>query len=137
MNVSYRWLLDYVDCPWEPAELADRLTMSGLMVERMERLGEPLEGVVTARILSVEDHPDADALFVVRLQAGGRELTVVTGAENVSADDIVPAALPGTRLPGGEIIERALFRGVESEGMMYCCAHCAHKQGVEAVQDRA
>src|SRR5690606_19508046 len=118
VRVSYKWILDYVDCPWEPEELAERLTMSGLMVERMEKLGEGLEGIVTARVLSIEPHPDADTLFVARVDGGDGPVTVVTGATNVAAGDVVPLARPGTRLPGGQVIERVTLRGVPSEGMM-------------------
>ena len=65
MNISYHWLKEYIDCEWSPEEMADRLTMSGLEVEgvdRYESIPGGLEGVVVGEVLNCEKHPNADKL---------------------------------------------------------------------------
>ncbi len=119
MRVPVSWLRDYVDVPWPVEELAERLTMSGLEVEAIERVGARLEGVVTARIRAIEPHPKADRLVVCRVDAGGGEpLQIVCGASNMKEGDVVPLAKVGARLPGGMQIRKAKLRGVESQGML-------------------
>jgi phenylalanyl-tRNA synthetase beta chain len=118
MRISYRWLSEYVDLP-PPEELARRLTAVGLEVESLERTGQGLEGVVTARIVASERHPNAEKLSVTRVDAGGGEpLQIVCGAKNYGVGDVVPLATVGTVLPGGQRIEQAKLRGVESAGML-------------------
>src|SRR5512136_1425081 len=118
MRISLRWLAEYVPLP-PPEELARRLTAVGLEVEAVERVGRELDGVVAARIVSAERHPDADKLSVTRVDAGtGEPLQVVCGARNWKVGDLVPLATVGAELPGGHRIERARLRGVESNGML-------------------
>ena len=118
MRISYQWLSEYVDLPPAP-ELARRLTAVGLEVEAVERRGAELAGVVAARIVASEKHPDAEKLSVTRVDAGGGEpLQVVCGAKNYRVGDVVPLATVGTLLPGGQKIEKARLRGVESSGML-------------------
>jgi len=117
MRVSLRWLEEYVPLP--PAdELALRLTAVGLEVEAVERIGSDLDGVVVARIVSAEKHPQADKLSVTQVDAGAGPVQVVCGATNWKVGDLVPLAPPGTALPGGQRIEQARLRGVESGGML-------------------
>jgi phenylalanyl-tRNA synthetase beta chain len=118
MRISHRWLSEYVDAP--PAEeLAKRLTAVGLEVEALERAGQGLEGVVAARIVAAEKHPQAEKLSVTRVDAGrGEPLQIVCGARNWQVGDVVPLATVGTTLPGGQKIERAKLRGVDSSGML-------------------
>src|SRR5512138_3683030 len=118
MRISHRWLSEYVDTP-APEELAKRLTAVGLEVEALERVGQGLEGVVAARIVAAEKHPQAEKLSVTRVDAGrGEPLQIVCGARNWQVGDVVPLATVGTALPGGQKIERAKLRGVESLGML-------------------
>jgi phenylalanyl-tRNA synthetase beta chain len=131
MRISLKWLSEYVDLsglpgwtqahvPLEGAEeLARRLTAVGLEVEAIERTGANLDGVVAARIVSSEKHPDAEKLSITRIDRGeGELLQVVCGAKNVQVGDLVPLATVGTTLPGGARIEKASLRGVESSGML-------------------
>ncbi len=119
MKISLNWLADYVELPKSVAELAERLTMAGLEVEGIERLGENLEGVVVAQVLAKEQHPNAEKLSLVRIDAGPMgQLQLVCGAKNFAVGDKVPLATMGTVLPGGAKIERATLRGVESCGML-------------------
>lgn len=118
MKTSVNWLKQYVDIPWSPDELAERLTLAGLEVEGIERLGVLPPTVVVGEILKREPHPNADRLSVCTVAAGGAApLAVVCGAPNCDAGHKVALALVGTELPGGAI-RKAKIRGVESFGMI-------------------
>lgn len=123
MKVSYNILKKYVQFDWSPEELAARLTMLGIEVEGVEKLGGEFEKVVVAQILSFEKHPNADKLSVCRVADGAGERQIVCGAHNFKAGDKVPLALPGCSLPvkAGEepfVIKVGKIRGYESHGMM-------------------
>lgn len=118
MRISLKWLSQYVDLP-SPEELARGLTAVGLEVEAVERTGQGLAGVVVARVLASEKHPNAEKLSVTSIDGGGpAPLQVVCGAKNYAVGDLVPLATVGTALPGGLKIEKARLRGVESFGML-------------------
>ncbi len=119
MNLSMKWLNDYVKIDVPPHEFAHRMTMSGSKVEGYETEGEEISNVVVGKILSVEKHPDADKLVVCMLDVGqGAPIQIVTGADNVFPGAVVPVALDGSVLPGGVKIKRGKLRGVESNGML-------------------
>src|SRR5512138_2212103 len=120
MRISLAWLAEYVDLGRiGPEDLAKRLTAVGLEVEAIERTGTGLEGVVAARIVGSEKHPNAEKLSVTRVDLGGEQpLQIVCGAKNYVVGDVVPLARVGTTLPGGTKIEKAKLRGVESFGML-------------------
>ena len=119
MRVPLGWLGEFVTVSWSPEDLADRLTMHGLPVERILRPWQDLSGVVVARVLEVRDHPGADRLCVARVDAGSEEREVVVGVRNMSPGDLVPYAPPGATLPGLDgPLERREIRGVSSEGML-------------------
>ncbi|CAM4336847.1 phenylalanine--tRNA ligase subunit beta [Paenibacillus tarimensis] len=120
MNVSYRWLSDYIDLSGiEASELAERITRGGIEVDSVESLDKGVSKVVVGYVTSKEKHPDADKLNVCKVDAGlGEELQIVCGAKNVDAGQKVPVALVGAQLPGGLQIKRAKLRGVESQGMI-------------------
>jgi phenylalanyl-tRNA synthetase beta chain len=118
MRISLQWLAEYVDLP-SVEEVARKLTAVGLEVEAIERSGADVRGVVAARILASEKHPNAEKLSVTRVDPGeGEPLQVVCGAKNYQVGDVVPLATVGTQLPGGVKIEKAKLRGVESFGML-------------------
>jgi phenylalanyl-tRNA synthetase beta chain len=124
MLVSYNWLKEYVDIPWGPQELADRLTMAGLEVEGVERLGPDLKEVYVGRVETVKPHPNADQLTVCSVSVG--ELgthSIVCGAPNVEQGQTVAVALPGAVLPGGFRIKETTIRDVASSGML-----CSEKE---------
>ncbi len=118
MKFSENWLRELVDIPGDHAALVERLTVSGLEVESDQPLGAALDGVVVARIVGCEAHPDADRLRVCRVDAGDGEVQIVCGAPNARAGLVAPLATPGARLPGGITIKAAVLRGVESRGML-------------------
>jgi phenylalanyl-tRNA synthetase beta chain len=122
MRVPYSWLREHCDPGISADELAERLAMTGTEVERVTIAGPPAaEGFVVGRVLAAEPHPNADRLRVCTVDTGDGERTIVCGAPNVAAGQVVPVALPGATLPGGHEIGRAKLRGVESMGMI-CAA---------------
>jgi phenylalanyl-tRNA synthetase beta chain len=119
MRVSLKWLKDLVDVTMPVEDLCDRLDMTGTKVEAVHALGAMLEGVVIGRVLTKEQHPDADKLSYCSVDIGAAEpLKIVCGATNFEAGDRVPVACVGATLPGGLTIKRARLRGLESQGMM-------------------
>jgi phenylalanyl-tRNA synthetase beta chain len=118
MRVSVNWLEDYVNIDVSPHDLAERLTMAGLEVEALDPVGHSIQDIVAARILSVTRHPDADRLFLCRVDAGDGEVPVVCGAPNLEEGTLVPMALPGTKLPGGMTVKESRIRGELSRGML-------------------
>ena len=118
MNVSINWLEQYMEGPFEGKDLEKRLTDLGLEVEDVKALGDGFEKVVVGRIESIEKHPDADKLKICQLNVGAEEnLTIVTAADNIYEGMVVPVALVGARVIGGDIKVSSL-RGVESFGML-------------------
>jgi phenylalanyl-tRNA synthetase beta chain len=121
MKVSLKWLERWVDMSGIDADdLAHRLTMSGLEVEAIERIGAGQEGIVVGRIEAIEEHEKADKLVICKVDAGeGKQRTIVCGAKNMKAGDLVPVALPGSQPPAldFEIGVRKVL-GVTSEGML-------------------
>jgi phenylalanyl-tRNA synthetase beta chain len=120
MKVSYQWLSQYVDVSgFTAAELAEKLTRSGVEVDFVENRNKGVEGVYVGFVKSREKHPDADKLSVCTVDVGqGEDLQIVCGAKNVDTGQKVPVAIVGAKLPDGLNIKRAKLRGVESQGMI-------------------
>jgi phenylalanyl-tRNA synthetase beta chain len=120
MRVPVAWLRAYCDPGQSAEELADSLTMSGLKVERLHRVGvgDPAEFVV-GKVLAAEQHPDADRLTVCSVDIGDdAPSTIVCGAPNVAAGQTVAVARPGAIMPDGTKLGEAKLRGVRSSGMI-------------------
>ncbi len=119
MNLSMKWLSDYVDINMPVRDFCHGMTMSGSKVEGYETEGEEISNVVVGKIISVEKHENSDHLLVCMVDVGKEApLQIVTGAQNVKAGDVVPVALDGSTLPGGVKIKKGKLRGVESCGML-------------------
>jgi phenylalanyl-tRNA synthetase beta chain len=118
MKVSCQWLREWVDAGEDVPALAHALTMAGLEVEGIARVGPALAGVVVGEVRSAERHPDADKLRVCRVFDGRQELQIVCGAPNVRVGMKAPLAQVGAKLPNGTQIKQAKLRGVESAGML-------------------
>jgi len=120
MRVPVFWLHDYCDPKIGITELEHRLTMTGTKVEAVHSHGVgALEHFMVGRVVSAERHPDADRLTVCTVDVGtGDERTIVCGAPNVAAGQIVAVAEPGAVMPDGTKLKRAKLRGVESAGMI-------------------
>jgi phenylalanyl-tRNA synthetase beta chain len=118
MQVSLKWLKDYVELDLAPDELAERLTMAGLEVDSLRRIEPAFTGVRVARIESLRPHPQADKLSLCTVSTGDAVFPVVCGARNIRAGDVVPFAGVGATLPSGDVIRSAKLRGEVSEGML-------------------
>ncbi|MEA4912356.1 MAG: phenylalanine--tRNA ligase subunit beta [Oscillospiraceae bacterium] len=119
MNLPMKWLNDYTTIDVPSREFSHRMTMTGSKVEGWTSEADAVKNVVTARVVSMERHPDSDHLWVCQTDAGAAGAPqIVTGAQNVSVGDIVPLALDGSMLPGGKEIRAGKLRGVESSGML-------------------
>jgi len=119
MRIPYSWLREYCDPGVGVEEIAERLVMTGTEVERIGTVGPPqAEGFVVGRVVSAEQHPNADRLRVCGVDTGDGERTIVCGAPNVAAGQTVAVALPGATMPGGEKLRVAKLRRVVSEGMI-------------------
>ena len=108
--------------PADPAavgRVTDTLTSLGIEVDTVSPVGETVPGVVTARVLRLEQHPDAAKVQRVYVDAGdGEERHVWCGAFNMAEGDVVPLATLGTSMPNGMRIERRGILGIDSEGML-------------------
>jgi len=124
MKVLLSWLNEYGDFadagdPASVTHLCDVMTSLGLEVGDIEHVGATVDGVVTARVLRLVQHPDAAKVQRVYVDAGdGSERHVWCGAFNMDVGDVVPLATLGTTMPNGMTIERRGILGIDSEGML-------------------
>ena len=129
MDISFRWLSNYVEHDWTPEELAERLTMAGLEVETVASVGQSLDGVVVGEVTAVRPHPNADRLVLCDVDLGdGGPSQIACGAPNVAEGQKVPVATVGTTLslPDPDhpderqdlTVEARELRGEASNGMI-------------------
>ena len=125
MNVSYKWLKEYVDFDLTPEELGAALTSIGLEtggIETVESIRGGLAGIVIGKVLTCVEHPDSDHLHITTVELGQGPVQIVCGAPNVAAGQTVVVATVGTTLydeNGNEFkIKKSKIRGVESFGMI-------------------
>ena len=118
MKLPYSWLRDYTAIEATPYDYAHRMTMTGSKVEGYSSPTDSISGVVCARLRLLEKHPDSDHLHICQADAGEHgTVQVVSGAPNLCVGDLVPLALVGAKLPGGDI-QATVMRGVPSNGML-------------------
>jgi phenylalanyl-tRNA synthetase beta chain len=126
MRVPVAWLREYCDPALDVHQIEERLTMTGTKVEAIHHHGVPSTGgFVVGRVLSAEQHPDADRLKVCTVDLGetgedgeAAPATIVCGAPNVALGQTVAVARPGAVMPDGTKLKQAKLRGVVSEGMI-------------------
>ncbi len=121
MRVPLPWLREYCDPDMDVQAIEQRLTMTGTKVEAIHHHGVPsAENFVIGRVLSAEQHPNADRLRVCSVELGLPDgpATIVCGAPNVAAGQPVAVARPGAVMPDGTKLGTAKLRGVVSEGMI-------------------
>lgn len=118
MLASLEWLKQYVDINIPTDVLVDKITRVGLEVETVTNLGEGLEGVLTGKVTHIERHPNSDHLWICQMDYGQGIVQILTGAQNVHQDDMVPVAVVGSRLPNGMKLKKARMRGLDSFGML-------------------
>lgn len=117
MDLSMKWLHDYVDVNEPIRKFCYDMTMSGSKVEGYEIEAECVTNCVVGKILKIEKHPDADKLVVCQVNVGDKDIQIVTAATNCFEGALVPVALDGSTLHGGIKIKKGKLRGVVSEGM--------------------
>ena len=125
MNISYKWLKEYVDFDLTPQQVCDALTSTGLEVDALEEVQSikgGLKGLYVGKVLTCEMHPDSDHLHVTTVDLGkGEPQQIVCGAPNVAAGQKVIVADLGCVLYDGDkefVIKKSKLRGVESLGMI-------------------
>ncbi|MDE7167009.1 MAG: phenylalanine--tRNA ligase subunit beta [Bacteroidaceae bacterium] len=125
MNISYKWLRDYVDFDLSAQQVAEALTSVGLevgSVEEVQSIRGGLQGIVVGEVLTCEPHPNSDHMHVCNVALGhGDPEQIVCGAPNVQAGQKVMVATLGTKLYDGDqefTIKRSKLRGIESNGMI-------------------
>lgn len=118
MRIPLSWLKEYVAFDLSPADLADRLTFSGMEVEAIESIGAARPGVIVGEIRAVVKHPNADKLTICKVFDGTGEVSVVCGAPNAAVGVKVPLAPIGVKLPNGMKIKATKIRGEPSAGML-------------------
>lgn len=130
MRVLQSWLSEYIDFPFSPEVLADRLSMLGLEIEGIEHLGKKYKGFVVGKVVERVNHPNADRLSVCNVNIGKEVLQVVCGAANVAPGQKVAVGLVGATVPRNQhdpsgkpfVLSHVKIRGVESSGMI-CSAY--------------
>ncbi len=118
MNLSRKWLNEFVTVTASDKEFAEAMTLSGSKVELTHDLGEEISNVVVSRLLSMERHPDSDHMWICQVDVAQAEpIQIVTGAWNIHPGDLMPVALHKSTLPGGVKIQKGKLRGAVSNGM--------------------
>ncbi len=129
MNLSRKWLNEFVTVNVGDREFAEDMTLSGSKVETWTDLGAEIRNVVVGRVLELHRHENSDHMWVCSVEVGAdAPLQIVTGAQNVKAGDLVPVALDGALLPGGKEIHAGALRGEESNGMLCSFAELGLEQ---------
>ena len=125
MNISYKWLKEYVDFDLTAQQVCDALTSTGLEVDALEEVQSVkggLKGLYVGKVLTCEPHPNSDHLHVTTVDLGkGEPSQIVCGAPNVAAGQKVIVADLGCVLYDGDqefVIKKSKLRGVESNGMI-------------------
>lgn len=125
MNISYKWLKEYVDFDLTPQEVCDALTSTGLEVDALEEVQSikgGLKGLYVGKVVTCEMHPNSDHLHVTTVDLGRESLSqIVCGAPNVAEGQKVIVADLGCVLYDGDkefVIKKSKLRGVESCGMI-------------------
>ena len=119
MNLSRKWLNEFVEIDANDKDFAEAMTLSGSKVELTHDMGEEIKNVVVGKVLSQVRHQNSDHMWICQVDAGkGEPLQIVTGAQNVKVGDLVPVALDGSLLPGGKEIKAGKLRGELSNGML-------------------
>ncbi len=118
MKVSTEWLKEIIGVAVPGGDIADKIILNGMEVEKLIQTGIGKQNIVAVEILEVNKHPDADALSVTTVDAGmhGKK-QIVTNVKDLKKGDRVLAALEGVKITDDFIIKKAKLRGVESEGM--------------------
>ncbi|MDY3013819.1 MAG: phenylalanine--tRNA ligase subunit beta [Evtepia sp.] len=124
MLLSRKWLNEFVPVDANDRDFAEDMTLSGSKVEVTEVEGQEISNVVVGRVVEIKRHENSDHMWICQVDVGeDAPVQIVTGAQNVSAGDLVPVAKHNSTLPGGIHIKKGKLRGEESWGML-----CSYKE---------
>ena len=119
MKISESWLRSWTNPDLSTKNLAHKMTMIGLEANSIFEDGKDIEKIIIAKLITIEEHPNADKLKICNLAINGKkQIKVVCGATNILCEKKYPLAIPGTKLPNGIIIQKSKIRGVISNGML-------------------
>ena len=119
MNISRKWMNEFVELDVSDQVFDAEMTMSGTKVETTEVLSAEIKNVVVGKVLEIVRHQNSDHMWICQVDVGKEEpVQIVTGAQNVKQGDLVPAALHNSYLPGGIHITKGKLRGEKSNGML-------------------
>src|ERR1700710_2222552 len=139
MKFTLSWLKEHLDTDEPLEKLADKLTMIGLEVEHIDDKAKALAPFSIARVISAEQHPNADRLRVCMVDTGdgSAPVQVVCGAPNARAGLVSVFSGPGTYIPGKAItLGVGTIRGVESRGMLCSAAELQISEGHAGIMER-
>ncbi len=130
MKVPMIWLRDYLNLGVDAESIAKLLTNAGIEVESIDSIGEFWsEQIVVGKVVSIDEHPNADRLTLPTIDFGSGHQTVVTGAQNINIGDVIPFAMEGATLVNAysdakelTVLKPTRLRGVESRGMVCSAA---------------
>ena len=129
LKISYNWLKEYLPTKKSVQEVAKELSLKGMSVERIETISSDFKNIITAKILEISKHPNADKLQLATVDTGKEKLTVVCGAPNIMPGQIIPFAQIGAEVfdsanaGASWVVQKAKIRGIESNVML-----CSQKE---------
>jgi len=123
MRVSLKWLKEYIDFEHSPEELSNKLTMLGLEVSDIKKIGGTWENIYVGYVTNLIQHPNADRLKLATIRLGSQTKTVVCGAPNIQEGQKIALALVGAKVKDPDknkllTLKSAKIRGISSEGMV-------------------
>ncbi len=131
MLVPVKWLNEYIDvADLDVKHLEERLIMSGSNTETIRKICDGVSGILVGRIDEMDKHPDADKLWVMKVQVGAEQLQIVTAAQNCFVGAYIPVAVHGSTVAGGTKIKKGKLRGIESQGMFCSLEELGFEQKV-------
>ena len=120
MKISLNWINDFVDLSEvDYAELIKKFTLATAEVEDFYKVGTDIDGIIVAKVISCENHPNSNHLHILKVDTGAGVVDCICGAKNVHENMLVAFAPVGSKVIGGEIKD-ATIAGYHSEGM--CCS---------------
>lgn len=119
MNISRKWLNEFVPVTVSDRDFDQAMTLSGSKVETITHLGAEITNVVVGQVTGLRRHENSDHMWICQVDVGqGEPVQIVTGAQNVKQGDLVPVAQHNATLPGGVTIHSGTLRGEASNGML-------------------
>ena len=134
MQISKKWLEEWVSTGLSAQAIADKLTMAGLEVDHVTPAAPAIDKLVVGKIVSIAPHPNANKLNICQVDIGKKSLLqIVCGASNADVGILAPVALVGCVLPNGMKISPVELRGIESKGMLCSASELGLEEASEGL----